>query len=85
MLNSDFINGQAALLAERIHAEAPDDDIERIRHGVTCVLRRPALEAEVADGLRLLAELRDDGLDRESAFELYCLLLLNLNEFMYLD
>jgi hypothetical protein len=40
----------------------------------------------VADGVKLVDTLEDqDGVGPSRAFELYCLMVLNLNEFAYLD
>ena len=47
---------------------------------------RPAEAAEISDGVALIGRLQTtDGVGPSRAFELYCLMLLNLNEFAYLD
>ena len=47
---------------------------------------RPARDGEVARGLQFLGEMqKEEGLTAEKSLDRFCLLLLNLNEFMYLD
>ncbi len=86
MLNSTFINEQAALLAEAAARAVPQD----LPGQVACVLRRvtqrPPTAAEIERGLSLIADLeREHGLDAASARRYFCVVALNLNEFLYLD
>lgn len=85
LLNSDFMNEQAATLARRIEREAGEQDEDRIRRGFELVLQRPADPEEVAAGLELLRTLESDGLERHDALKYHCLVLLNLNEFIFVD
>ncbi|MFG0260136.1 MAG: DUF1553 domain-containing protein, partial [Phycisphaerales bacterium JB041] len=85
MLNSDFINEQAAIFARRLLSE--HDDLEQVvsRGLELTLLRRPSAE-ETAEGVNLINDLqRLDGRDRDDAVACFCLVLLNLNEFVYLD
>lgn len=85
LLNSQFAHEQAALLAERLRNEAGDDET-RIRRGFELVTSRPATQHEIARGMQFSRELQEeDGLPENKAFERFCLLLLNLNEFVYLE
>ncbi len=85
MLNSDFINTQAHLLADRLRAEYSTSE-ERVTGGIELALCRTANMTEVRQGLLLLEEFQEaDGLDPGLALDRYCLLLLNLNEFIYVD
>jgi hypothetical protein len=86
MLNSAFVNEQAALLAEAAARVDPKD----LRGQVTFVLRRvtqrPPTAAEVDRGLSLIADLqREHGLESDVARRYFCVVALNLNEFLYLD
>jgi hypothetical protein len=85
MLNSAFAHEQAARLAERLRRER--DGVEaQVRLGFELVASRPATNDEVARGLQFIDELqREDGLTPEKALDRLCLLLLNLNEFVYLE
>ncbi len=85
MLNSEFINTQAHLLADRLRVEYSSSE-DRVRGGIELALCRPANVTEVQQGLLLLDEFQEaDGLDPGLALDRYCLLLLNLNEFIYVD
>ena len=49
-------------------------------------LQRMPAEAEVQRGVELIEALQQhEGVDATKALDLYCLLVLNLNEFIYLD
>ncbi|NND97514.1 MAG: DUF1553 domain-containing protein, partial [Pirellulaceae bacterium] len=85
LMNSDFIHKQAAKLAGRIDAANITDD-EVIRRSVRTVLSREATAEEIADGEALIQSLQtEDGVNRQRALELYCLTVLNWNEFLFLD
>ena len=85
MLNGDFMSEQARALAERI--DGADRTVEdRVAEALEAVLARRAHPVEVARGVGLIEELQnDEGFDVSAAFASYSLLLLNLNEFAYLD
>ena len=85
MLNGDFMSEQATALAERI--DRADRTVEdRVTEALEAVLARRAQPVEVARGVGLIEELqREEGFDAATAFTSYSLLLLNLNEFAYLD
>lgn len=84
MMNSEFIDRQASLFADRLRAERPGDRDAQLSRGLELVLCRPPSTAEVADLGRMIEELRaEDGLDDREAFEAACVLLLNLNEFLH--
>jgi hypothetical protein len=85
LLNSKFAHDQAALLAERLRHEATDDEA-RVRLGFELVASRPATMDEIARGLQFMRELQqENGLTPDKALQRFCLLLLNLNEFVYLE
>ncbi len=86
MLNSTFVNTQAARLAEHVRREAGDDPAHQVRLALELVTSRPASASEVQRGLQLIASLRErDALSPAAALGAFCLLTLNLNEFLYLD
>ena len=86
MLNSAFVNGQAELLAKRVEAESTGDEGDRVRLALEIATSRAVATDEVARGLEFIDEMAEvEGLSRERAFERFCLLALNLNEFVYLD
>ncbi|HUF60780.1 MAG TPA: DUF1553 domain-containing protein [Verrucomicrobiales bacterium] len=85
LLNSSFVNEQAAALAARLRSEtaSPRDQIDR---AFWLALSRPPTGPEIDEGLRFLESLQtENGLKADDALDRFCLLVLNLNEFLYLD
>jgi hypothetical protein len=90
MMNGEFLHRQARVFAERVRQEAggPDaaDVPAQVRRALEIALVRPATDAEVERGVALVDRLDDaDGVSPSRAMELFCLMVLNLNEFAYLD
>jgi hypothetical protein len=86
LLNSDFINTQAKLYAEYLTAQAGPDERAQVRLGLWRVLQREPSQSEIDRGLQLVHRLRDKHhLSAPDALRFYCVVLLNLNEFVYLD
>ncbi len=79
MMNSEFMNQQAARLAQRIQRDAGADQAKQIRVAVELVTQRPATDDDVKRGQAFLQKYGGNGLTS------FSLLLLNLNEFVYLD
>jgi hypothetical protein len=90
MMNGEFLQQQAREFAARVRREAggPDaaDVPAQVRRALEIALVRPATDAEVDRGVALIDRLDDaDGVSPSRAMELFCLMVLNLNEFAYLD
>ncbi len=86
LLNGEFLNRQAALLAERLRREAGADVTQQVRLALSLVVTRPPSAAEVRRGVDLIAALqKEDGASADVALKYFCLMVLNLNEFVYLD
>lgn len=86
MLNSQFTNRQAVLLAERLQREFPNDPAGQIRRAIRLTTGRLPKPGEVARDVQFIKELRrDEKLSAVKALENYCLMMLNLNEFVYLE
>jgi hypothetical protein len=86
LLNSAFMNEQSAIFARRLLKEAGDDPGVQVRAALRWVTQRPPDEREVERGRKLIETLRQkDGLSPERALAGFCLVALNLNEFVYLD
>jgi hypothetical protein len=90
MMNGEFLHSQARVFAERVRREAggtnADQTAAMVRRAVEVALVRPATDAEVERGVALIDALEaKDGVGPGRALELYCLMVLNLNEFAYLD
>ncbi|RUL83388.1 PSD1 and planctomycete cytochrome C domain-containing protein [Tautonia sociabilis] len=85
-LNGELLHEQAAALADRVRQEAGPESDDRVRRALALVLCREPTADEVARGVGFMEALRsEDGVEPDRAFELFCLMALNLNEFIYID
>lgn len=86
MFNGGFLNQQATAFAARVRREAGADASRQVRLALNLALARPPRDEEVRRGLRLMEALQArDGCSADEALRYYCLMVLNLNEFIYLD
>jgi len=86
MLNGEFTNDQATKLAERLGRESPGDLARQIKRAIRLTTSRTPPADEIERDAAFVERLQiDAGLSAEKALGQYCLLLLNANEFMYLD
>lgn len=86
MLNGKFLGDQAARLAARLRQEAGDDPDEQARLALRLTTGREPSDAEVRRGTDLMTALRSrDGAPAEEALKDFGLVVLNLNEFLYID
>jgi mono/diheme cytochrome c family protein len=90
MMNGGFLHAQSRLFADRVRREAGGPDAANVpamvRRALEIALVRTPSDAEVAKGVAVIDALEDkDGVGPGRALELYCLMVLNLNEFAYLD
>ena len=86
LLNSKFSNDQAKLLAERIKREVGENVQDQVKRVIWLTTQRQPTEQDINDGIKLIAELQSkDGADQQTALNMFCLMALNLNEFLYLD
>ena len=86
-LNGEFMNRQARVAGRlRQGRRAGGDPVVQVGLALSRVLQRPPTGPEVARGVDLMESLRrNHRADRDRALELFCLVALNLNEFIYLD
>ena len=82
LLNSEFASEQAAALAQRVRREAGTDRAREIDRVFRLALGRTATTSESAIAARLLA---GSGVKATDSLASLCLVVLNLNEFIYLD
>lgn len=85
-LNSKFFNDQAHLLAQRLKKEAGDKIEDQIKLGFKLACGREPQQEE----LDLLVKLNkafaaEDKLSKDKSLDYLCLIIINLNEFFYLD
>jgi mono/diheme cytochrome c family protein len=86
MLNGDFLNEQAKVFADDLRKKAGDDPAAQVRLALRRATQRDPSAKEVERGVEFLARLRDKHqLTPEEALRSFCVLALNLNEFVYLE
>jgi hypothetical protein len=86
MINSDFMNEHAQRFADRIQREAGPSQEKQIALGLRLALQRDPTPAETTLCLTTLERFQSDfNLPPSKAMQRIALLMLNLNEFLYLD
>ncbi|HEY2253394.1 MAG TPA: DUF1553 domain-containing protein, partial [Planctomycetaceae bacterium] len=86
MLNGEFANEQAEQFAARLEREAPSDIRAQIVRGIRLTTSRQPADNEVGQDVGFVQKLQGQaGMNAHKALVQYCLLLLNANEFVYLD
>lgn len=87
MFNSDYLVQQSSDLADLAESKSPTGtDAQRIAVALRRVLQREANDQEIAWGVELMQRLQaEHKVDARRGLELFCLVALNLNEFIYLD
>ncbi len=86
MLNGEFTNEMARRLATRLKQECGGNREEQVRQAIRLTTGRNPQQDEVRKDVGLLRTLQaEDQLSGDQALNAYCLLVLNANEFVYLD
>ncbi len=86
MLNSTFLNEQAVLFSKRLGEEVGGDLTARIKRGLALATGHEPSSEQLAMGQKFIDEMKNKHqITEEVAFERFCLLVLNLNEFVYID
>jgi hypothetical protein len=86
VLNGEFSNEQAALFAKRLQKEAPDNLEGQVRRAIRLTTGRVPTAEEVREDVAFVRQLQErQRLAAAEALRFYCLMLLNANEFIYLD
>jgi hypothetical protein len=86
LLNDDFSNEQAKLFAARLKKELPDDLEKQVIGAIRLTTGRIPGKDEVQKDVAFVKELRQqNNLSEMESLRFYCLLVLNTNEFIYLD
>jgi len=86
MLNGPFLTKQAAKFAEFAVQKSPDNLPGQLALVLSRVMQRQPSDEQLARGMTLVDSLKKKhGVSDSRALEYFCLLALNLNEFIYLD
>ncbi|MBX2852277.1 MAG: PSD1 and planctomycete cytochrome C domain-containing protein [Phycisphaeraceae bacterium] len=85
-LNSEVMQDEAIVFAERLQKEAGPELADQVRLGLKLVLTREPTDEEVESNVVFVQDvMKEHGLDADRALKLFCLVAYNLNEFVYLD
>jgi hypothetical protein len=86
MINGEFTNEQAEKFAARLEREVPDGLPGQIARGIRLTTSRSPGKDEIERDAAFVRKLQSDaGMTARKVLTQYCLLLLNANEFVYLD
>ncbi|MCI0332733.1 MAG: PSD1 and planctomycete cytochrome C domain-containing protein [Planctomycetes bacterium] len=86
LVNSEFANSQAKLLAEAAHKHAGEQAADQVRYVLWRVMQREPTPAEISRGVEFIETSRTtDKIEDSEALRRFCLIALNLNEFVYLE
>ncbi len=86
MVNSTFLNEQARIFAEFVKRSAGPDREAEVKFALRRVLQRDPGPSEVSRGINLMqAMIQKHNTPEPDALRYFCLVALNLNEFIYLD
>jgi hypothetical protein len=86
MLNSQFMTRQAEAFARRLEEERPKDTKAQVTLAIRLTTGRTPKADEVNGDVKFMVTLSaEEGIASEAALRHYCLMILNTNEFVYLD
>jgi mono/diheme cytochrome c family protein len=86
LINSEFAGDQARIFAERAVKQAGNKADDQVRFVLQRVLQREPTPAEIDRGVKFMVTAREaDQVTASEALRRFCLLALNLNEFVYLE
>ncbi len=86
LINSTFANEQAAVFARNLSREVNNDVTACVKAGLTRVLQRSPTDREIARSVKFINDnIQNENVSTDEALRRFCLLAINLNEFVYLD
>ena len=86
LLHSDFMQTQAKHFADRVIREGGDTLDSRLAYALRLALSREPDMETLSDGLQLFGHYRQQhDCSQTEALQQFCLMVLNLNEFIYID
>lgn len=85
-INGKFMNDASKVFAARLIKEAGDRSADQVKLALRLTTAREPSDEEVDWGVKLIDDLmKEDGADSTRALQYFCVMALNLNEFMYVD
>jgi len=86
LLNSAYLGEQSQVFADFVRTKAGTNRNDQVQFALQQAMQRPPTQAEVDRGVALIRSLENErGLSRDQALHYFCLLALNLNEFVTVD
>jgi hypothetical protein len=85
VLNSPFMQQQAAAVVRRLKTDVPRDNEARVRRAYVLLYSRPATEKQVKQAVAFLTGGKPGAVPSDAAWEQYLQVLLGSNEFMFVD
>lgn len=86
LINSEFMQGEGEVFAKFVVARAGASVESRVRFALWQVLQREPTPKKIQRGLRLISRLQSQHhRSAEDALKYFCIVALNLNEFIYLE
>lgn len=86
MLNSTFVNEQARIFADYLRKHAGNDPVAQVKLALRRTLQRAPTQPEISRGVKMMRSLQNEHkVAKEDALRYFCIVALNLNEFIYLD
>ena len=85
LMNGSFARQAADAMAADVVRRAGRDTRAQVAEVLRRVTQRPPTDEEIVEGVGLINRLQQQNEDARTTLELFCLLALNLNEFVYLD
>jgi mono/diheme cytochrome c family protein len=86
LLNDDFSNAEAKVFAQRLAKEVPDGLQAQVARAIRLTTGRVPGAQELSKDVAFVRDLQQqNNLGELEALRFYCLLVLNTNEFLYLD
>ena len=85
MMNSELLNKSAELMAQNVREKSGNDLDAQMNFLWEKVTGNKVNESQIQTARDFLAEMKKNGASDERALQQLCLIMLNLNEFIYLD
>ena len=86
LLNSKFTGDQSGHFAARLRQETGEDPAAQVRRALFLTTQRRPRPDEIQKNVQFMQAMQTQyGISKEDALKALCLMLINLNEFCYLD
>ena len=87
MFNGPFAHQQAGVFGDYLRKQlGPEDTRGHVKLALGRALQRPLTEEQIEQGIRFIKRLqKEQAVSPAKALDYFCLVVLNLNELIYLD